>query len=47
MADRQRWNEVQLRFLEGHAFHTPSSSKLRNNGLQKNILFVKRRLGLS
>ena len=47
MADRHHWNEVQLRFLEGHAFHTQSSAKLRSYGLQKNILFVKRRLGLS
>jgi len=44
MNDRQRWNEVQLSFLQAHSFHTDSSRKLRTNGLEKNILFVKRRL---
>jgi hypothetical protein len=47
MSDRERWNEVQLHFLVAHAFHTESSSKLRSNGLEKNILFVKRRVGLT
>lgn len=46
MPDRTRWNEVQLRFLEAHRFHTDSSRKLRSNGLEKNVIFVKRRLGL-
>jgi uncharacterized protein len=46
MNERERWNHIQLGFLEGHSFHTESSKKLRSNGLQKNILFVKRRLGI-
>lgn len=46
MSERQRWNEVQLSFLSAHQFHSDSSRKLRTAGLEKNILFVKRRLNL-
>lgn len=44
MDDRRRWNEVQLSFLGAHRYHTESSRKLRTNGLEKNIQFVRRRL---
>jgi hypothetical protein len=44
MSDRTRWNELQLTFLGAHQYHTQSSRKLRTNGLDKNILFVRRRL---
>jgi hypothetical protein len=44
MNDRTRWNELQLSFLGAHQYHTQSSRKLRTNGLEKNILFVRRRL---
>ena len=46
MSDRQRWNEIQLSFLGAHKYHTDSSRKLRGNGLDNNIQFVRRRLGL-
>jgi hypothetical protein len=45
--ERANWNEMQLRFLEAHQYHTESSRKLRSNGLQNNIQFVRRRLGMS
>jgi predicted metal-dependent HD superfamily phosphohydrolase len=45
MNDRQRWNELQISFLQAHNYHTDSSRKLRSNGLEKNIQFVRRRLG--
>jgi len=44
MNDRKRWNELQLSFLGSHRYHTESSRKLRTNGLEKNIQFVRRRL---
>jgi predicted metal-dependent HD superfamily phosphohydrolase len=44
MNDRARWNEIQLSFLGAHQYHTESSRKLRTNGLQNNIEFVRRRL---
>ena len=44
MSDRNRWNELQLSFLGAHQYHTESSRKLRSNGLQNNLLFVRRRL---
>jgi predicted metal-dependent HD superfamily phosphohydrolase len=44
MNDRTRWNEIQLSFLGAHQYHTESSRKLRTNGLQNNIQFVRRRL---
>jgi hypothetical protein len=44
--DRHRWNELQISFLGAHQYHTDSSRKLRSNGLEKNIQFVRRRLGL-
>ena len=44
MNDRARWNEIQLSFLGSHQYHTESSRKLRTNGLQNNIEFVRRRL---
>lgn len=44
MSDRQRWNEIQMTFLSAHSFHTPSSRKLRTNTLERNILFVSRRI---
>jgi predicted metal-dependent HD superfamily phosphohydrolase len=46
MNDRQRWNEIQLSFLGAHRYHTDSSRKLRGNGLENNLQFVRRRLGL-
>jgi uncharacterized protein len=46
MSDRSRWNELQLTFLSAHRYHTESSLKLRSNGLENNIQFVRRRLGL-
>jgi hypothetical protein len=47
ISERKRWNEIQLSFLEAHHYHTQSSKKLRNNGLQNNIQFVRRRLGIA
>jgi predicted metal-dependent HD superfamily phosphohydrolase len=44
MNDRARWNEIQLSFLGAHQYHTESSRRLRTNGLQNNIEFVRRRL---
>ena len=44
--DRHRWNELQISFLGAHQYHTESSRKLRSNGLEKNIQFVRGRLGL-
>jgi hypothetical protein len=44
MSDRNRLNELQLSFLGAHQYHTESSRKLRSNGLQNNLLFVRRRL---
>jgi predicted metal-dependent HD superfamily phosphohydrolase len=46
MSDRSRWNELQLAFLSAHQYHTESSRKLRANGLENNLQFVRRRLGL-
>ena len=40
--NRKRWNEIQLSFLENHRFHTASSQKLRTNGLERNVQYVKR-----
>lgn len=40
--NRKRWNEIQLSFLENHRFHTESSRKLRTEGLQRNVEYVKR-----
>ncbi len=45
MSDRQRWNELQFAFLGAHQYHTDSSRKLRLNGLQNNLEFVRRRIG--
>ncbi len=44
MSDRNRWDELQISFLHAHQYHTESSRKLRNNGLENNLLFVRRRL---
>ena len=44
MSDRTRWDELQLSFLQAHQYKTDSSRKLRNNGLENNLLFVRRRL---
>lgn len=44
MSDRKRWDELQISFLQAHQYHTASSRKLRSNGLENNLLFVRRRL---
>jgi predicted metal-dependent HD superfamily phosphohydrolase len=47
MTERDLWNQIQLKFLEAHQFHTDSSRKLRTTGLEKNILYVKRRMNIA
>jgi predicted metal-dependent HD superfamily phosphohydrolase len=38
---RHQWNELQIRFLSAHRFHTPSSIALRQPGLDQNIQLIQ------
>ena len=38
---RLQWNELQIRFLSAHRFHTPSSIALRQPGLDQNIQLIQ------
>ena len=39
---RHQWNELQIRFLSAHRFHTPSSIALRQPGLDQNIQLIQK-----
>lgn len=41
------WYEFQLKFLQQHHFYTESARKLREEGMHKNIIELKRLLGKS
>lgn len=42
---KNKWNPIQLKFLENHIYYTASAKKLRNHGKQKNIEKLKKLIG--
>lgn len=42
--DDKQWDEIQVRFLEKHEYHTNSALKLREMTKQKHLIEIKKRL---
>ncbi len=43
--DKQTWLARTLKFMESHKYHTKTAYRLRNEGKQKNIAELRKRLG--
>ena len=44
MSDRITWDNLQIKFLEGHRYHTASNQKRRNDKKEDNLNEVRRRV---
>jgi len=44
MSDRITWDNLQIKFLEGHRYHTVSNQKRRNDKKEENLNEVRRRV---
>jgi hypothetical protein len=44
MSDRITWDNLQIKFLEGHRYHTASNQKRRNYKKEENLNEVRRRV---
>lgn len=44
LLDDKQWDEIQVRFLEKHKYHTHSALKLREQTKQKHLIEIKERL---
>ena len=44
MSDRFTWDNLQVKFLEGHLYHTVSNQKRRNDKKEENLTEVRQRV---
>ena len=44
MSDRITWDNLQIKFMEGHSYHTASNQKRRNDKKEDNLNEVRRRV---
>jgi uncharacterized membrane-anchored protein YitT (DUF2179 family) len=46
LKSEEEWNNVQIRFMENHKFHTATAQRERNHGKAHNLWLVKTRAGI-